>query len=117
MGAKVFGRPPGSSRVPWVRLTQIDVQDVGHQLEHLTDHLLQLDCYAGDDATVQEAGQATATDLARACRQALHDLQGTTYSSLHVSSVAFVGMGRVADTDMEPAQERVILRTEIRVHP
>jgi len=117
LGAKVTGRRLGTSTVPWVLVTQLDVRDVGHGLEHFTDHLLQLDCYAGKTATQNEDGAAVATDLGRTCRAVLHAMTRAADLDVTVAAVTFVGMARIPDTDLEPAMERVILSVELRVHP
>ena len=115
--ANVAGRTPSALAKPWVRLTQLDGQNApGSSAEHLIGYLLQLDCYAGDEAMRDFAGQMQAWLLARSVRAALHELMGATRSGAVVAQVSFAGMARIPDSDFEPARERVILTATVRMH-
>jgi len=117
--ARVAGRTPSpaAQRKPWIRLTQFDANDDEvASIEHLIDYLLQLDCYAGEDAMKAHTGQAEASALARAARAVLKAQQGRARDGVVISKVTFQGMPRIPDADFEPARERVILTATIRLH-
>ncbi len=113
---QVMGIPPGDSQTPWVVVTQLDVADLGHGLEHLTEHMIQFDCFAGKQATTEYRAQAEANELAYTVRAALKDLQGQTLSGAVVTSVVFTGMIRLPDTTFEPARQCVHLTADITMH-
>lgn len=116
LDARVAPRTPSSQTLPWVRVTQLDGRDVT-DVEHLIDHLMQFDCYAGKDAMDDHAGQAEASLLARTVRAVLKAAKGQTLDGAVVTSVSFQGMPRIPDPDFEPARERFILIATIHLHP
>lgn len=115
--ARVGGRTPATMSRPWVRVTQLDASDsTTSSIEHLIEYLLQLDCYAGQEAMDAEVGQTEALDLAVAVRAVLKAAQGQILDGIVVTSVDFNGMPRIPDTDFEPARERYVLTASIRMH-
>lgn len=114
LDARVSSRLPTSFTRPWVRLTQLDATNVtGGPVEHLVLYYLQLDCYAGETASNP---QLEASDLSRAVRAVLFALGGKVVAGTTVSQVAFTSHARIPDDSMEPARERYVLDTEIRMH-
>lgn len=116
LDANVAGRTPSSITKPWIRVTQLDAADAPSGHDHLVDYLLQLDCYAGQEAMKDHTGQAAASTLARTARAALKELEATSVEDVVVSEVQFTSMARIPDTDFEPAHERFILDTRVRLH-
>lgn len=116
LDARVAGRTPSSQTLPWVRVTQLDATDVT-DVEHLLDHLLQFECYAGKDAMDNFVGQAEASLLGRTVRAVLRSAKGQTLGDAVVTHVSFQGMPRIPDPDFEPARERFILTATIHMHP
>ncbi len=115
--ARVAGRTPSTHRKPWIRLTQLDADDDARsRVEHLIEYVLQLDCYAGEDATKAHTGQAEASALVRAARAVLKAQEGVARDGVVISKVTFQGMSRIPDTDFEPARERSILTATVRLH-
>jgi hypothetical protein len=115
LGARVAGSNPKTQSAPRLKVTQLDAVDAPNTpFEYLTDHLFQIDCYASN---AKDGQQAEANLLARTTREVLKDLEATMVDDIKVTQVRFVGMARIPDTDFEPARERVILSTEIRMHP
>ncbi len=112
LDARVVGKTPSSTETPWIRLTQLDARSERSEHEHFLAYYLQLDIYAGEDG-----GQPEAVTLARTAREALHQMQYATHAGAVVSAVTFSGMARIPDTDFEPARERVVLDTTVRIHP
>lgn len=118
LGARVAGRTPNTTTMPWIRVTQLDATPIARSgLEHVIDYMVQLDCYAGADAMADFAGQAEASIVARTARAVLKDLEGTTADGVVVTRVAFTTHLRAPDADMEPARERVILTCLLMMHP
>ena len=116
LGARVVGRSPSNTTLPWVRVTVLDApQEDGSDVDHLVEFFLQLDCYAGKTG-VDGSQQAEATLLARTVRQALPELRAATLEDAVVSRVQVGGGARVPDQDFEPARERVILTARVWAH-
>lgn len=114
LDARVAGKTPSSMGKPWIRVTQLGVPRA-HR-EHLLTFALQLDCYAGKDATDLHTGQAQASLLARTARAVLMAQAGVTRDGVVISHVRVTGHPRVPDTTLEPARERMILTVEITLH-
>jgi hypothetical protein len=118
LGARVAGRTPNSTTMPWIRVTQLDATPITRaRTEHVIDYMIQLDCYAGKQATDDFTGQAEASTLARTARAVLKALEGTVADGVTVSRVRFTTHLRAPDMDMEPARERYVLTAEILMHP
>lgn len=132
---RVVGEPPPEElrATPWIMLTQLDASnDPEVTPDYLITYFLQADCYAG-----QTGGQPEALRLAIKTREALaalHGSNGTLYdpgyiyppggtvyvdsSTAVVTSVRFSNMARVPDAEaFEPARERMVLDTEVMMHP
>jgi hypothetical protein len=116
LGARVAGQTPSTITLPWIRITQLDMPDVGHNLEHLIAPMLQVECYAGKAATDAHAGQMEAWRLKATTRAILKALQATETDGVYVSKVVLLGDARLPDTTMEPARERYILTVEVTAH-
>ncbi len=112
LSARVVGKTPSSTETPWIRLTQLDARNERSEHEHFLAYYLQLDIYAGETG-----GQPEAITLARTAREVLHGMQYATHTGAVVSAVSFTGMARIPDTDFEPARERIVLDTTVRIHP
>lgn len=118
LDVRVAGRTPSSMLKPWVRVTQLDASPItGTYVEHVMDYMLQLDCYAGKDATDAFTGQAEASIVARTVRAVLRGLEGTVSDGATIARVRFSGDVRAPDTALEPARERRVLTAEIMLHP
>ncbi len=117
LDANVASKTPRSTVKPWVRVTQLDAADSPRgQHEHLIEYLLQLDCYAGKQATDDHIGPMQAASLAGAVRAVLKAQQGQQRDGVVVTSVRFVGHARLPDEAMEPARERVVLTVAVMMH-
>lgn len=117
LGAKVAGQM-ADSRGPWVKITQLDDTAVnGSRTDYLIEFMLQLDCYAGRDATAAEVGHREASLLSRTVRQALREMPDAQLNDAVVTGVEFVSNPRIPDTDFEPARERYARTVLIWMHP
>lgn len=118
MNARVAGSTPDSMTFPWIRVTRLNAPRIrGATFDHATRFMVQLDCYAGKDATAELKGQPQATALGAAARAVLMSLSGTTIDDVAVSSVDITTDMRRPDTTLKPARERVILVAELLMHP
>lgn len=118
LDCNVAGRTPNSTANKWVKLVQLDATDApGSGAEHLIDFMLQLDCYAGQEAMDDHTGQAEAWLLARTTRALLKAMIAQAFGDVVVTQVTFSGMARIPDKDFEPARERVILTASVWMHP
>lgn len=118
LNARVAGRTPNTTSLPWIRVTQLDAPPITRsRLEHVIDYMVQLDCYAGSEAMNDHVGQREASLLARTARAVLKALEGTTADDVVIAGVRFTTHLRAPDTDMEPARERYILTAQILMHP
>lgn len=118
LNARVAGRTPDKTTLPWIRVTQLDATPIARsRLEHVIDYMIQLDCYAGSEAMSDYVGQAEASLLARTARAALKALEGTTQDDVVIAGVRFTTHLRAPDTDMEPARERYIITANLLMHP
>lgn len=106
---RAVGKTPDVRDAAWVRVTQLDASQNGSP-DHLVSFLLQFDCYAGETG-----GQPEAVQLGRTVRALLGDLPGVHGTDV-VTGVEITTHARVADTDLEPARERVIVTAEIWAH-
>lgn len=111
LGATVRGRTPGSTVAPWVRLTLLDAPPTDPISDHHIAALIQLDCYAGRDGA-----QAEAELLARTVRASLRDIAHAEHAGAVVTGSRISGFGRVPDTALEPARERVIVTATVWMH-
>lgn len=108
---RVVSKHPTNRDTAWVRLQQLD--GVGGYPDHLVDHMLQLDCYAGK---TNDRGEAST--LARTVRAVLAGMEGGIHSGAVVSAVRFTGHMPMPDDDaFDPARERVVLTCEVVAHP
>lgn len=119
--ARVVGKTPKDTVLPWVRVTELDApQDSDSQADHLVGFYLQLDCYAGADRDAggerATSGQPEAKLLARTVRAALQDITAAAHADCVITGVHVNGASRIPDPDLEPARERVILTTTIHAH-
>ncbi len=114
LGASVRLTPPDKSHAdPWVMVTQLGDPNVdGMPVDHLLEHMLQLDCYSGG------GGAPQAKLLARTARAALQTLEGQARDGATFTSVRFgAGARRSTDTDFKPPRERVTLTAYVCAHP
>src|SRR5262245_30283939 len=138
LGVRVRGTPPSDDEraTSWIMLTQLDADnDAGIGPDYLITHMLQFDCYAGEDG-----GQPEAVRLGGSVREALAQLNyggsfaGTVLGGSIVggtivggtipggtgvvSGLRFSGHARVPDTEgFEPARERVVLDALVTIRP
>lgn len=112
----VVGQPLGDSQDPWVVVTQLDVVDRGHYLEHLMEYMIQFECFAGARSTKAHSAQAEVNLLGRTVRAALKDMEGQNLDGCTVHRVAFLDDQRFPDTTFEPARQRRILTADITLH-
>lgn len=115
LDARVAPRTPDSTSKPWIRVTVIDDGDstVGH--DHLIEYMVQLDCYAGNEAMAAYTAQAEASLLYRTARAVLKSKKGTRSDGVVVTSVECRG-ARVPDTSVEPARERFLATATVMAH-
>jgi hypothetical protein len=115
-GKRIVGTTPSDISTPWVRLTQLDAPPVDPEAERLIAYMVQLDCFAGEHP-VSSAGQAEASEIARAVRAALAAAKGTIQGGAAITDVRFVsGPSRIPDTTLEPARERFALTVSVYAH-
>lgn len=114
VGTRVGGKTPATTDKPWVSVILIDPRNAGasSQFEHLVEHMVQLDCYAGE-----QGGQAEASLLARTVRAAMVAIPDVDHDNVVVSVVTFSGMPRVPDTNFKPTRERYALTAHVYAHP
>ncbi len=118
LGARVAGQLPRSFTTPWVRLTQLDAKDAARSAwaldERLIDYLLQLDCYAGSEASF---AQAEASTLARTVRAVLVAMAGQTLDGVVVvTDVLIVSHARIPDLNFKPPRERFAITATLIAH-
>jgi hypothetical protein len=113
LDARVAGATPSSTTRPWIRVIQLAAPA---RREHLATFVLQLDCYAGSQATTDHVGQTEARTVKATARAILHSIEGSSLDGVVVSKVRFTGDTRAPDTELEPARERYILTVEITAH-
>lgn len=114
--ARVVGKTPGTTALPWVRVTQLDAAaSGGHRSDHLIEFYFQLDCYAGADKSGNSEGQPGANTLARTVREALIAMPDADHEAV-VNGVDIRSMARIPDTDLEPARERFVLTFLTWIH-
>lgn len=114
--AKVAGTVPSDTKLPFVRVTQLDDRAVDEISDRLIEYMVQLDCYAGSTAQLNHQGQAEASTLSRTVRAALLDMVGVRDGAT-VTGVRFVSNPRVPDAAFEPARERFIRTVIVWAHP
>lgn len=115
LDARVAPRTPDSTSKPWIRVTVIDDGDRIGGLDHLIEYMVQLDCYAGNEAMAAHTAQAEVSLLYRTARAVLRSKQGTQTDGVVVTSVECRGT-RVPDTSVEPARERFIAMATVMLH-
>jgi hypothetical protein len=115
LGARVSGQLPKTFVKSWIRVTQIDAANATGNLrvEHLVSYLLQYDCYAGEEA---DNAQLQASQLGRAVRAALIDMQDQTLEGAVITGVEVRNDARLPDLDFTPPRERRVLTVEIWAH-
>lgn len=121
LNARVAGSVPSDTKLPWVRVTQLDGSTApGSRPDHLIDYLIQFDCYAGGTAMTEHRGQLQASVLARTVRAVLYAAPGETIgpddARAVVTGARITGMARMPDTTYDPARERVVLTASIHMH-
>lgn len=109
--ARLVGKTPDDTSTAWVKVQQLNAQDMAPPLDHLTRFVLQLDCYAGGTG-----GQPEANRLARVARAAIRDLPGI-HAEGTVTGVGFTGHARIPDVDFDPPRERVVVTAVVYAHP
>ncbi len=114
VGDRVASRSPGDFDEPWVRVTEIDPQNVTGttRVEWLVSYYMQIDCYAG-----AENAQEEARDLAVAVRTAIVAMPDASFEGAVITDAVFASMPSRLDADLKPARERRILDAEIFAHP
>lgn len=113
---RVAGELPGKNAEqvsPWVKVTLLAATDVGG-VEHLLDYLVQLDCYAGRDATPN--GQTEAVRVSSTVRAVLAAARGSVVDGIVLTGVSVQGMARVPDPAFTPPRQRVALTIAIHAH-
>lgn len=107
-------KPDEEHRVePWVEIHLVNApSDDVIPVDYLIGFLIDFNCYAG-----QNGGQPEARGLVGAVRDALDLMRKTSFDDAVVTSVKFLSMPRVPDTEMEPARERYVLTARIHAHP
>lgn len=114
VGARVVGDTPRNTDTAWVRLTQIDGGPlVTSRAHHVGIAWVQVDCYAGADAT---GGHEEASVLARTVQAALATMNEATHTGAVVAGVKIAGTHRQPDLDFQPARERFLFTAEITLH-
>ena len=110
LGARVVGKTPESTAAPWVRVTQLD-EGSDDTAGHLTEFLVQLDCYAGKDG-----GQPEANLLKRTVRAVLEDIHLAEHDATITGAKVISGI-RLPDAEVDkPARERFSLTTLVWAH-
>lgn len=118
LDARVAGRTPNSTTMPWIRVTQLDAPPIARaRQDHHIDYMIQLDCYAGATSTAAHTAQAEASTLGRTARAVLKALEGTVTDGVAVNRVRVTTHIRDPDTALEPARERVIIVADVLMHP
>ena len=114
INARVVGKTPDDTSSAWIRFTQLDAtNDPDVTPDYLFTHMLQCECYAGDDGGQPEAGT-----IGRVTRQAIDDLRGSTLGGTAVvTHTRLLGPARIPDTVFEPARERTIVTAFVTMHP
>lgn len=113
VGEEIVPETPEDTSTPWVRFQQLDALKVSASSEeHLTEFLIQFDCYAS-----AANDQAQASLIARTVRDALQQMRGGVHSGVHVTDVKTVSMPRLPDVALEPARERYVYTATILMHP
>lgn len=121
LGVRVVGRTPETTDEPWVLVRMLDARAVA-RAEHLTNFMLQLDCYAGK-WTDQDEAMGQARDVMAQTGSALGELEGATLpdvqpdQSVVVNGVRIVGRRHLPDGEFEPSRERYVLTVEVYAHP
>lgn len=106
VGRRVVAYPPDNTDTPWVRVTKINApQTSGSRHDEVTETLLQLDCYAGN-----EGGWPEADELGDAVRDALVVID---QSVDEITAGRVAGDSDVPDTIFEEARERRIITARI----
>lgn len=100
--------PANVGMEPFVRVHQFDSDNLVPNLQHFDAAFLQIDSYAGP--------QATASLLGRTVRAALQDLPGT-YTGAVVTGAKTEGWRYQPDTTFDTARARFIVDLTVWVHP
>lgn len=115
-------RMPEDTSIQWARVRMLDARAVG-RVEHLTDFMVQVDCYAGEHFNHDDA-QVEASTLSRTIRRGLVDLEGATLPDLRpdqqvvITSTRVLGHIHLPDAaDFTPPRERYVLTVQIFAHP
>jgi len=109
---RIGTRTPATTETPWLRITQIADQPRSRPL-YFVATVLQVDCYGGGDRAV---GQAEASLIARAVRDALDAMPAATHIAAVVTSARST-MRRLPDDTFEPARERFVVEATVCLHP
>lgn len=114
LGVRVSGSTPKDTGQPWIKVTQLDDRNVaGERTDHFNVSYLQLDCYASVDGP---AGQAEASSLYEAARNALLVMPDETFSDAVVTAVTFGTCPRVPDMEFDPPRQRYVLNVNLYGH-
>lgn len=109
--AAIVSVTPPSVDDAWVKVTQIDPQDLSPEVgDYFVSHLIQFDCYAG-----KEGGKDEADLLTRTVRAALREMRDGVEGAV-VSQVTFTSCPYLPDPDLEPARPRYSLSADIYAH-
>lgn len=109
IATRVVGKTPASVSDAWIKVTLLSAP--GTYPDHLIESLVQFDVYAG--AT---GGQPEANGIAIELRQALGEMAEVAHADAVVTCVTIADQRRVADPDLEPARERVVLVARVYLH-
>lgn len=108
--ARVVGKTPQSTELPWVRVTQLDDRS-SHRSDHLHEFYLQFDCYAGADG-----GQPEASQLGRTVRELILAAHEASLDAV-VTGSEIRSHARIPDPDLdEPARERFVITALVWMH-
>ena len=115
LGSRVVTATPDNQAETWVKVTQINVMNVGGpKTDHFNCWDIQLDCYASANGI---GYQGEASDLFRAARAAMNDMPLNTFTGAVVTAVTFGPCPRVPDTNFDPPRQRYVLSANVYAHP
>jgi hypothetical protein len=116
LNSRTVSKTPDNTETAWTQITQHDARNArGSIPEYFLNHLLQLDCYAGEDG-----GKSEAKDLRTTVRELLYGLPEVGGLGATVTCVEFVGDAHDPDPDLRDedgnARERYVLMAEVYAH-
>jgi hypothetical protein len=106
---RVVGKPPDETDEPWVQVVVLG--GPSNFPDYLTAFTVQADCYAG-----KTGGGPESREIALAVRAALADIAGTHDQGI-ATGATITGWTELADTDFEPARDRLAITATVWAHP